>query len=103
MSHLCRISVSLIKKVRKKAKSIKMIPATPEPKLLENGPEPEFRPEFRRNFEPRPENSPQIQAISYVLPRPLLWPLLTRKHSRHHTAAAYPMSGCLMSDHAADA
>jgi hypothetical protein len=52
MSHLCRISVSLIKKVRKKAKSKKMIPATPEPKIPENGPEPEFRPEFRRNFEP---------------------------------------------------
>jgi hypothetical protein len=29
-----------------------MIPATPEPKIPENGPEPEFRPEFRRNFEP---------------------------------------------------
>jgi hypothetical protein len=52
MSHLCRISVSLIKKVKKKAKSKKMIPATPEPKIPENGPEPEFRPEFRRNFEP---------------------------------------------------
>jgi hypothetical protein len=30
-----------------------MIPAIPEPKILENGPEPEFRPEFFRNFEPR--------------------------------------------------
>jgi hypothetical protein len=49
LSHLCRISVSLIKKVRKKAKSKKMIPATPEPKIPENCPEPE---EFRRNFEP---------------------------------------------------
>jgi hypothetical protein len=29
-----------------------MIPATPEPKIPENGPEPEFRPEFFRNFEP---------------------------------------------------
>jgi hypothetical protein len=29
-----------------------MIPATPEPKIPENGPEPEFRPEFRRIFEP---------------------------------------------------
>jgi hypothetical protein len=32
-----------------------MIPATPEPKIPENGPEPEFRPEFFRNFEPRCE------------------------------------------------
>jgi hypothetical protein len=30
-----------------------MIPATPEPKIPENGPEPEFRPEFFWNFEPR--------------------------------------------------
>jgi hypothetical protein len=30
-----------------------MIPATPEPKIPEDGPEPEFWPEFRRNFEPR--------------------------------------------------
>ena len=29
-----------------------MIPATPEPKIPENGPEPEFQPEFFRNFEP---------------------------------------------------
>jgi hypothetical protein len=29
-----------------------MIPATPEPKIPEDGPEPEFRPEFFRNFEP---------------------------------------------------
>jgi hypothetical protein len=29
-----------------------MIPATPGPKIPENGPEPEFRPEFLRNFEP---------------------------------------------------
>jgi hypothetical protein len=57
MSHLCRISVSLIKKVRKKPKSKKMIPATPEPKIPENGPEPEFRPEFHRNFEPSLEES----------------------------------------------
>jgi hypothetical protein len=40
--------------VGKKAKSKKMIPAAPEPKIPENGPEPEFRPEFRRNFEPSP-------------------------------------------------
>jgi hypothetical protein len=32
-----------------------MIPATPGPKIPENGPEPEFRPEFFRNFEPRDE------------------------------------------------
>ena len=32
-----------------------MIPAIPEPKIPENGPEPEFRPEFRQNFEPRNE------------------------------------------------
>jgi hypothetical protein len=32
-----------------------MIPATPGPKIPENGPEPEFRPEFCRNFEPRME------------------------------------------------
>jgi hypothetical protein len=30
-----------------------MIPAIPEQKIPENGPEPEFRPEFFRNFEPR--------------------------------------------------
>jgi hypothetical protein len=29
-----------------------MIPATPGPKISENGPEPEFRPEFLRNSEP---------------------------------------------------
>jgi hypothetical protein len=29
-----------------------MIPAIPEPKIPENGPEPEFRPEFLPNFEP---------------------------------------------------
>jgi hypothetical protein len=29
-----------------------MIPATPGPKIPENGPEPEFRPEFLRNFKP---------------------------------------------------
>lgn len=29
-----------------------MIPATPGPKIPEDGPEPEFRPEFLRNFEP---------------------------------------------------
>jgi hypothetical protein len=29
-----------------------MIPETPGPKILENGPEPEFRPGFLRNFEP---------------------------------------------------
>jgi hypothetical protein len=29
-----------------------MIPATLGPKIPENGPEPEFRPEFFRNFEP---------------------------------------------------
>jgi hypothetical protein len=27
-----------------------MIPATPGPKIPENGPEPEFQPEFFRNF-----------------------------------------------------
>jgi hypothetical protein len=30
-----------------------MIPATPEPKIPEDGPEPEFRREFFRDFEPR--------------------------------------------------
>jgi hypothetical protein len=30
-----------------------MISAIPEPKIPENGPEPEFRPEFLRNCEPR--------------------------------------------------
>jgi hypothetical protein len=29
-----------------------MIPATPGPKIPENGPEPEFRLEYLRNFEP---------------------------------------------------
>ncbi len=29
-----------------------MIPATQGPKIPENGPEPEFRPEFLLNFEP---------------------------------------------------
>ena len=34
-----------------------MIPATPGPKIPENGLEPEFRPEFIRNFEPKTEAS----------------------------------------------
>ena len=36
-----------------------MISAIPEPKIPENGPEPEFRPEFLRNFEPRSGSSPR--------------------------------------------
>jgi hypothetical protein len=31
-----------------------MIPATPGPNIPEDDPEPEFRPEFFRNFEPSP-------------------------------------------------
>jgi hypothetical protein len=47
-------SQSDIKQIcRKTPDFIKVIPATPEPKITESGPEPEFRPEFRRNFEPR--------------------------------------------------
>jgi hypothetical protein len=41
-----------------------MFPATPEPKIPENGPEPEFRPELFRDFEPRailPENGQNRQ------------------------------------------
>ena len=46
-------SQSDIKQIcRKTPDFIKVIPATPEPKITESGPEPEFRPEFRRNFEP---------------------------------------------------
>jgi hypothetical protein len=41
-----------------------MIPATPGSKIPENGPEPEFRPEFLRNSEP---NSTGGQANSTLL------------------------------------
>jgi hypothetical protein len=34
-----------------------MIPTTPGPKIPENGPELEFRPEFFRNFEPSNHSS----------------------------------------------
>jgi hypothetical protein len=49
LSHLCHISVSLIKKVRKRAIPKKMIPATLGPKIPENGPEPELGCKFWRN------------------------------------------------------
>jgi hypothetical protein len=63
-----------------------MIPATPEPKIPENGPEPEFRPEFLRNFEP--SLKAEAMAIFALLPQPqlllllvhLLLPLLLRVH-----------------------
>jgi hypothetical protein len=51
-----------------------MIPATPEPKIPENGPEPEFRPEFFRNFETRlllieaPVGA-RVEMILYLLSR----------------------------------
>jgi hypothetical protein len=57
MSHLRLLNL----KVRKKAIPKKMIPATSGPKITENGPEQEFRPDFFRNFEPR------LQMLSFLL------------------------------------
>jgi hypothetical protein len=59
-------SQSDIKQIcRKTPDFIKVIPATPEPKFTESGPEPEFRPEFRRNFEPR---TGMCQVLQICLP-----------------------------------
>jgi hypothetical protein len=41
-----------------------MIPATPGPKIPENGPEPEFQPEFFRNFEPSTTSSNYDSGVS---------------------------------------
>ena len=63
-----------------------MIPATAEPKIPENGLEPEFWPEFLRNFEP--SLKAEAMALLALLPQPqlllllvhLLLPLLLRVH-----------------------
>ena len=44
-----------------------MIPATPGPKIPENGPEPEFRPEFLRNSEPRSLNQESLPCTKIVI------------------------------------
>jgi hypothetical protein len=44
-----------------------MIPATPGPKIPEDGPEPEFRPEFFRNFEPSLDAISNMKHIAFNL------------------------------------
>jgi len=58
----CHISLIPTEKYRKKAISNKQISVTPGLKIPENGPEPEFRPEFFRNFKPRLIGSHDIDA-----------------------------------------